>query len=451
MMKSGPRKTSTTYQVGLDDTDSSDGMCTTFLTFKIINLLTKKGDSRLIDYPNLIRLNPNIPWKTRGNASLVIRMESKLSKEEVFSICKRMVCKYATSKRANAGLVVFEGETIPEEIREFSQRALYDVQRLALALKIMDEQQITYFGLRSRQGLVGALAGIGNELKNDYTFELLAYRKNCALRRSIDKSRVIEMDRRMSPLIFNSYDEKNDHVLIMPHGPDPVLLGIRGETPSAVRSAFDMLLPLKNLLGFMIFRSNQGTGEHLRNELNLSNPKAYTSGIVTGKVNSKPTILRGGHVYFELKNQSGRIPCAAYEPTGEFRMHVLSLSIGDEIEVGGGVRKGTSIHPMILNLEYLLPKMLQPVYRILNPRCPKCSSSMSSKGKGQGFACKVCGFKSFSLVKSKYEVERVISKDQLYLPDLKAHRHLTKPIQRYMLEPHAEFQDALRKNLILAK
>jgi tRNA(Ile2)-agmatinylcytidine synthase len=449
-MRNHPTST-TTYHVGLDDTDSSEGMCTTFLTFKIINLLKKKGDSRLIDYPNLIRLNPNIPWKTRGNASLVIRFESKLSKEDVFEICKKMVCEYATSKRANAGLVVFVGEVIPEEIREFSRRALYDVQRLSLALKIMDELQITYFGLRSRQGLVGALAGIGNELMNDYTFELIAYRRNCALRRSIEKSRVVEMDRRMRPLMFNSYDEKNDRVLIMPHGPDPVLLGVRGETSSAVRRAFDMLLPLKNLLGFMIFRSNQGTGEHLRKELCVSKLKAYTAGTVTGKVFSKPEILRGGHVYFELENQSGRIPCAAYEPTGEFRMRVLSLTTGDEIEVGGGVRKGTITHPMILNLEYMLPKKLSPAYHIFNPRCPKCSSSMSSKGKRQGFACKGCGFKSSSLMKSRQEVGRSLSEGQLYLPDLRAQRHLTKPIQRYLLEPREKFQEPPSRNMIFAQ
>jgi tRNA(Ile2)-agmatinylcytidine synthase len=440
-----------TYHIGLDDTDSSDGMCTTFLTFKIVNYFTNCTDTHLIDYPNLIRLNPNIPWKTRGNGSLVIRMESKLSKEEVFTICKRFVCRYATSEKANAGLAVFAGQMLPESVRAFSSQALYGVQKLSLALKIMDELEITYFGLRSRQGLVGALAAIGNDLRNDHTFELIAYRKNCALRRSIEKWRVVEMDRRTRPMTFNSYDERNDRVLITPHGPDPVLLGVRGETPSSVKTAFKMLLPLKNLLGFMIFRSNQGTGEHLRNDLSLSKIRAYTSGKVSGTVSSTPSILRGGHVYFELKNQSGKIPCAAYEPTGEFRMIVLSLCIGDEIEVGGGIRKGTKLHPMILNLEYLRPKKLQHLFRILNPRCPKCQSSTSSKGKGQGFECKSCGFKSSSLVKSRLEVVRTLCEGQLYLPDMKAHRHLTKPWQRYLLEFRTSDLVAPHTNLILAE
>mgnify|MGYP006992680835 CR=1 FL=1 len=50
----------------MDDTDSDDGMCTTYLTTLIIENLINEG-IRLIDYPNLIRLNPNIPWRTRGN------------------------------------------------------------------------------------------------------------------------------------------------------------------------------------------------------------------------------------------------------------------------------------------------------------------------------------------------------------------------------------------------
>ena len=43
--------------VGIDDTDSPEGMCTTYITFVIINKLKSFG-LNIIGYPKLIRLNP---------------------------------------------------------------------------------------------------------------------------------------------------------------------------------------------------------------------------------------------------------------------------------------------------------------------------------------------------------------------------------------------------------
>jgi tRNA(Ile2)-agmatinylcytidine synthase len=31
--------------------------------------------AEFIDYPNLIRLNPNAPWKTRGNGAVSLRIQ----------------------------------------------------------------------------------------------------------------------------------------------------------------------------------------------------------------------------------------------------------------------------------------------------------------------------------------------------------------------------------------
>jgi tRNA(Ile2)-agmatinylcytidine synthase len=421
------------FHIGIDDTDSEDGLCTTFLIFNLVKYLQecKKKKTRLVDYPNLIRLNPNIPWKTRGNGALVLRIESELNCSDLFKICKKFVDRFSTNKKANAGLAILEGEKIPTEVLEYSRRALFSVQSLSRALSIMDDLRIGYYGRRAKQGLVGALAGIGNELKGDYTFELIAYRKNCRIKRNLDRSRIIEMDRRTRPYTFNSYDAENDRVLVMPHGRDPVLLGIRGETPRAVKRAFEMLLPVENLLGYMIFRSNQGTGEHLLNVIDLSSFKAYSSGKLNGTISTKPHFERGGHVFFLLRNEKGEIPCAAYEPTGRFRMKVMSLVVGDVIEVGGGVRKRTAKHQTVLNLEYFIPRKLAPSFIEFNPRCPKCYGRMSSQGRDQGFRCERCDFASRFVTKSKTEIHRELIENRLYLPDLKAHRHLTKPLQRH--------------------
>jgi len=43
-----------TMYVGFDDTDSPKGMCTTYLAYKMVNLL-KKEKVTFLDFPNLIR------------------------------------------------------------------------------------------------------------------------------------------------------------------------------------------------------------------------------------------------------------------------------------------------------------------------------------------------------------------------------------------------------------
>src|SRR2546425_12763398 len=57
--------------IGVDDTDSLQGMCTTFLAAEIVRELTEDYD--LIGLPRLVRLNPTVPWKTRGNGAICLR------------------------------------------------------------------------------------------------------------------------------------------------------------------------------------------------------------------------------------------------------------------------------------------------------------------------------------------------------------------------------------------
>ena len=56
--------------IGIDDTDSVSGMCTTYLASELI---LEFNECDVIGYPRLVRLNPNIPWKTRGNGAICLR------------------------------------------------------------------------------------------------------------------------------------------------------------------------------------------------------------------------------------------------------------------------------------------------------------------------------------------------------------------------------------------
>ena len=122
-----------------------------------------------------------------------------------------------------------------------------------------------------------------------------------------------------------------------------------------------------------------------------------------------------------------------YEPTGLATVASL-LTVGDVIEIGCGVRKASSKHPRTFNVEYLMVLVLADVFEIRNPVCFQCSKSMKSEGKGKGFQCKRCKQRELpTMQKVKIKLPRKI-KPELYVPLPKAHRHLTKPLQRYGLE-----------------
>ena len=116
----------TVLNIGFDDTDSPKGMCTTFLAYKIVDLLQKQK-IEFLDFPRLIRFNPNIPWKTRGNGAVSIRIKTK-NPSKVKNQIKNLVSKYSDIKNgANPGLVFFESDTIPAEFTNFSNLALWQL------------------------------------------------------------------------------------------------------------------------------------------------------------------------------------------------------------------------------------------------------------------------------------------------------------------------------------
>lgn len=67
--------------VGIDDTDSNEGMCTTYITCVILDELKDCG-YKIEGYPHLIRLNPFARFKTRGNGALSFQLILKSEKEK---------------------------------------------------------------------------------------------------------------------------------------------------------------------------------------------------------------------------------------------------------------------------------------------------------------------------------------------------------------------------------
>jgi len=401
-------------------------MCTTFLAYKIVNYLQKEM-VEFLDYPRLIRFNPNIPWKTRGNGAVSITISTNKPKQIKEKI-KHLVKKYSDVQGgANPGLIFYQKETIPKNFIKFSELALWQLISRQYAKKFVSKNKLDFFFLGNGQGLVGALGAISYKF-SDLTYELLSYRKKSHVRkkREINKNDVKIMQEKTFPQTFNSYDNKTGNVLITPHGPDPVFYGIRGENPHTIIDASKMIRIEEKLDGYLVFKSNQGTSDHLKNQIDISKLKPYTSGTITGVVSSTPQIHLGGYVTFFILVNDKNVQCAVYKPTKITRM-AQELIRGDRIRVGGGIRKASKHHHRILNIEFIQILQLAKNIQFVNPLCTNCDKRMKSKGKGQGFQCVRCKSKFNS--KTIQEIPRKITRKQ-YTPVVSSHRHLTRPVQR---------------------
>ena len=413
--------------IGIDDTDSKEGMCTTYLAAVLIEKLKKYGTFR--EYPLLIRLNPNIIYKTRGNAAIAIPIELNNSKdtekvkETVIETVQNMAV--LSNENTNPGVVFIEKtseemETGLAELARFSMRAVQEVLEIHEAKELLELHGISYKGFKNGRGLIGALAAAGFALTGlpDFTYELIAYREKerCGTLREIDELSVQAADAATHPNTWDTVDYENERIVFAPHSPDPILFGIRGNSESAVKQAFSMIKsePVER---HVVYKTNQNTDMHLIHA-RISDALDDRSYILQGKVSSPPKTIAGGHVFFELAGNGASIGCAAFEPTKNFRHVIRQLRAGDEVTVYGSVKNRT------LNIEKInIISLDTHVYR--NPMC--CGKRMKSMGKEQGYRCEKCGS-----IKNEQELEmikRTLSPGFYEVPP-SARRHLAKPLIR---------------------
>jgi tRNA(Ile2)-agmatinylcytidine synthase len=423
--------------VGLDDTDSTVGGCTTYLAALLVEEL-EKFQVQFIDYPSLVRLNPNVPWKTRGNGALCLRfkfdieIEDKL-KDATISLWKKLSAYHL--KGTDPGIVFLKKQEIPKEITVFSKKTQTSIVTLKKALSLIEKFEGEALGFNTRRGIIGALAAIGETFESDHTYELIAYRtpEKYGSEREVDISSIFVMDKLTEPYTFNNIDYEKSRVIITPRGPDPILLGIRGESPEIVKKAYGLVKRLEQVERWVIFKSNQGTDSHLNRiqALNLIEP--YKSVIAKGTVSKNPRTVPLRHIIFSVKDNTAEIDCAAYEPTGDLRKIAKELIKGDTIEVYGAVKNINTSKELMINLEKIHIIELAPKILMQNPLCPDCKKRLKSMGKNQGLRCEKCKRKFNELQKNKFSIPRAL-KAGMYLTSTRSQRHLTKPLRRYGLE-----------------
>ena len=422
--------------IGIDDVDAKSGGCTTHYTTIVAWELYKRGVV-FTDYPNLVRLNPSIPWKTRGNGATALRLlvNSEDSVEDIIGLLVTMLEEYTSDlkdPKHQPCLVVHTG-SVSSVFEMLAIKALHDIIPLSLAERVLTKSPTTrIYCVKGKRGVIGALAAIGYTMRNtDYTYELLAYRlrENCGKPRCVDSESIIEIDRLYGDKMILNYDYESGRVLITPRGLDPVLLGLRGEDPVVLVEAFRHVKICEPVEYYAIYRTNQHTDSHIYPVNSICDIRPYTCISTKGIVSSKPRRHIGGHLFFELCDNVCCVTIAVYEPAKRLRDIVEQLEVGDIVEVYGCTRPPGSRHSLTVNLEKIRIITLTEVYVYKNPKCPKCGSRMKSAGRNKGFKCEKCSFRDPHATKIAVKIERKIIPGW-YQPPKHAFKHLMKPLER---------------------
>lgn len=400
--------------IGIDDTDSAAGMCTTYIGAVLVRRLQREGipvaDARLV------RLNPNVIHKTRGNAAVCIEAGGDVA--TAFRLACACVEEFAEFDAAdtNPGVVATGVQPLPD----FYHAALRDFCSIEEAIEVLDSIEALYRGYKNQRGLIGATAAVASEFP-DRTYELLAYRKEAAWgsRREIDRESLFCADEMTYPHTWDTVDREGDVVVSVPGTPDPVLFGIRGESPGWVREARSYIRSEEPACE-QVYTTNQGTDAHLMvgTAGTLLEGRSY---LLRGTVAALPATGPGGHVSFLLTEGGAEVRCMAYEPTKGFRKVVRALIPGDVVVAAGSYKGGS------LNLEKLGISRLTDAVRTRPPICPACDRRMTSAGTGKGYKCRVCGARAREPDIERRE--RSIRPGWYEVPP-SARRHLARPLVR---------------------
>ena len=426
--------------IGIDDTDGPSGGCTTHLLTEIVRVAAELGDD-LIGYPGLVRLNPNIPWKTRGNAALSARFGCGLGRSRIVGeLGGRPVRAYARGRPLGAGeerrlfdatcaavdrharrepgtdpAVVAHRRRLPSALYWEAVARRVDVHRV---VQLLQARGARYWVRGAPPGLVGAAAAISWPGHHP-TFELLAYRRPEAIGtpRAIDPASVESVVQRY-PELFQCIDPRTRRLLIAPHTACPILFGLRATRPGRlVRAA--LRLGTEPIDRWMLFATNQGTGDHLARRT-VAELRPFDAARLTAIVRAPPRIRPGGHVELLLADRTGEeLTAWAFEPTKTLPPVARRLVAGDTVELWGGRGGDPAFRLEGIRVLHLVPRRA----RLPARPCPRCGRTVRSAGTGRGYRCRGCRAR---LPPEHVELSASTPRELLgeHLPTPSARRHL---------------------------
>ena len=420
--------------IGIDDTDSRDrGMCTTYAATRLAESLEAAGAT--VERTLLVRLHPAIEHKTRGNAALAVHCDADPG-TALDAVSDVLALAVTDDDQTNPGAVVADPfGAVPDAVASFAGRAVQERCAPAEARRLCREAGFERVTRGNGRGIVGALAAVGAwRAFEGWTYECLSYRRQdrWGTPRQVDRESVFAAAADHYPEVWDTVDRVEGTAVCVPRTPGPVLHGVRGETPEAVRAVADRI-ESEPVARRRVFVTNQGTDAHLRART-LSALEDGGCYRVDATVVSAPETREGGHVFLELgkprpEDSQGDLPsqstgdsvrAAAFEPTKRFRDRVRLLRPGDRVTACGEVGDGT------LKLEKFAVRGLVRTERV-TPTCPDCGRSMGSAGRNAGYRCRGCGTTTDGRVERR--LDRELERGWYEVPPC-ARRHVAKPLVR---------------------
>ena len=336
--------------LGLDDTDSLDGGCTTLVFHKLLEALPCKYGE-----PRLTRLWPFAKRRTRGNASLSVEIYADKSIiewldnywENNIQCLKGNIAESEHSDRtqypSDPGMVLFFEQ--PDADYYWSA--------------VRGEVDFYEGGYQwGGNGRIGAAASCSWRADN-VTWEGIAWRDGI---RHVNEDALAIVDDMEGTFLCR--DPRTKRGLISPRGPCPVMFGVRARSKQVAEQATKLLVEESApTIGSRVYATNQASGDHLEETF------AFT-------VHDK-SILQGGHV---ILNEE----FLAFAESGDLNKLAQWVDIGDEIECLG-LRYEGKIHLEAIKVINSTTKQ--------RPMCD-CGVRMKSMGVNQGVRCPKCKIKS---------------------------------------------------------
>ena len=339
-----------TMWLGIDDTDSLEGGCTTLVFHELLNALPCEHGE-----PRLTRLWPFAAQRTRGNASLSV---------EIY--CDDSIVEWLDGYW-NENILPLKGK-ISES--DHSERKQYPSDPGMTLFQKQPDEDYYWEAVRGNadfyngghqwggKGRIGAAASCAWRAKTS-TWEGIAWRLQ---ERYVSEDALKLVDDIEGTFLCR--DPRTKRGLISPRGPCPVMFGVRATTRDVANQATEILVQNSApTVGSRIFLTNQATGDHI---------DSIRSSIVETK-----EILKGGHVIINGK-------LIAFSESGDVNKLAQWVEIGDEIDWMG------------LEYEYkfhLEALRITASNRNVRPLC-HCGTRMKSMGANQGVRCPKCKEKS---------------------------------------------------------
>ena len=389
---------SSTFWIGLDDTDEREYGCTTHDFDSLLNHLSSNGFQT--EDPRLVRLWPFAPRRTRGNAALSASIVTNNREDLESSLDDWFTNRFndhesGTATHSSQPVLLLTEQKLPESIYWNSVQRFVELSERIRELN--DFPHRIWSTGSGKSGLIGASAAIAWQGNHDFTWECTAWRHNSGPR-YVPHSLVFEMSNRFPSTILNR-DPNAGRSLIAPRTPCPVLYGIRGESRQGVLDAHEFLQEngAEKSVGHRAHRTNQATDDHLvTNEY----------GVV-----SNTRIMKGGHVEINVGHT-----LLSFSQGGDVNSLAQQLLPGDRIEWYGLSDPSGDIH-----LERL--RLIEGERNKHRPIC-QCGNRYKSQGQNQPLRCPSCGSQHENI----WLTEMISTEWKEPPPSFR--RHLAKPLSR---------------------